>query len=436
MRWYLSRAGVVEGPFEEHAVVEMIRAGQVSEHAYVAPDGGTAWQPIGSHPPFASARSPSAAAPGVPATIAMDGREIAALVGGAAGPAPAAPAAQAPVGMPPPVAPAIPAAAPASAPAVAGGVDPRPGTMLPRKKSVSVLPLAAMGLFVLCTLCAAFSFVQTRMHARSYRHSAEEDRRLAREAAPDESERYLRMVPFDERIASKYERQMRMWCGATGVGVLMVSAMFGLFLVLRRRVKMQHAEVDRLIAARKAAGLDPMSGQPPASASPSSGSPAGGPPRPRPRGRLDSFIYAEVEPRLRPGETIKAVGSVQRFPRYNMLKNPVGSPQHFLAAATDQRLILMKTEATGLFANGALKAENRGAEVWEYEDLQAVQAKWFGGFHNAMGVSLIPKPGRGPHGGSAKRVDIPSRTDGCDEQSRLCREFPMWLATRVAPAAT
>lgn len=57
-------------------------------------------------------------------------------------------------------------------------------------------------------------------------------------------------------------------------------------------------------------------------------------PSPTPQGRLDAFIHAQVEPRLRPGESLRGVGAVRRYPKYNALKNPVGNPQHFLAAAT------------------------------------------------------------------------------------------------------
>lgn len=153
-------------------------------------------------------------------------------------------------------------------------------------------------------------------------------------------------------------------------------------------------------------------------------------PSPTPQGRLDTFIRAQVEPRLRPGESLRGVGAVRRYPKYNALKNPVGNPQHFLAAATDQRLILLQTGSNGI-GTGTPIAENRGAEVWEYADLREVQFQYFGGFLPAMAVSLVPKPGAGPHGGKIKRIDIPESVDGCQDQARLCRDYPRWLREQV-----
>ncbi|MFW5921318.1 MAG: DUF4339 domain-containing protein, partial [Polyangiales bacterium] len=49
MRWFLFRSGTPEGPFDGQALVEMIRSGQVGAQAQICPEGGNAWQPVGSH---------------------------------------------------------------------------------------------------------------------------------------------------------------------------------------------------------------------------------------------------------------------------------------------------------------------------------------------------------------------------------------------------
>lgn len=64
MRWYLYRSGNPEGPFDEQALVELIRSGQVGSAAQVCPEGGNAWQPVFSHPPFAQAGQGGASQPG------------------------------------------------------------------------------------------------------------------------------------------------------------------------------------------------------------------------------------------------------------------------------------------------------------------------------------------------------------------------------------
>ncbi|MCA9672389.1 MAG: DUF4339 domain-containing protein [Myxococcales bacterium] len=66
MRWYLNVNGQQMGPLDESAVVQMIQSGQVRE-AWICQEGGSQWQALGAHPPFAQALQGGAPPPPVPA---------------------------------------------------------------------------------------------------------------------------------------------------------------------------------------------------------------------------------------------------------------------------------------------------------------------------------------------------------------------------------
>lgn len=87
MRFYLNRTGQNEGPLEEAAIAAMVQRGEVPPTAYICPEGGSAWQPVSSHPAFApkpAAPSPFAqtalAAPAAPAPAMPAGKPIAATM--------------------------------------------------------------------------------------------------------------------------------------------------------------------------------------------------------------------------------------------------------------------------------------------------------------------------------------------------------------------
>lgn len=134
MRWYLSRTGQVEGPFEEAAVVEMVKKGEVAPAAQICAEGSTDWKPLLAHPPFALA-VPQQKTSGVAPTMAMPGIS-AGMLGSLAGPGGASPAPQtpppqapAPIGAPPQTPPAqgLPPVGPgAHGTMPAGGITPPP----------------------------------------------------------------------------------------------------------------------------------------------------------------------------------------------------------------------------------------------------------------------------------------------------------------------
>lgn len=83
-RYYVNRTGHAEGPFDEAMVIETIKAGHVAPNAQLCVEGGDAWVPIVSHPPFAAAMpSTTAAATGTAtATAPLPKRKMAIGVGG------------------------------------------------------------------------------------------------------------------------------------------------------------------------------------------------------------------------------------------------------------------------------------------------------------------------------------------------------------------
>jgi hypothetical protein len=77
MRFYINRNGNNEGPLDESAIIGMIQRGEYNQ-GYICPEGGQAWSPLDSHPPFASALA------GGGAQVNAAANQVAAGVGAAA----------------------------------------------------------------------------------------------------------------------------------------------------------------------------------------------------------------------------------------------------------------------------------------------------------------------------------------------------------------
>ncbi len=482
MRWYLSRTGAAEGPFDEHVLIEMIRAGQVPDHSHVAAEGGSAWQPIASHAPFASARAPAApAAPasGVAATMAMDSSQLMASmesVAGAATPAsapsapfagaassgPATPAAQ-PAGAPSQVAsfaqspvaqgpshasggPAhaqpsfggAPASTAASAPGAMGSDPLQPG-MLPLKKSSPMLPLAATIVFLLAGAFSGYSFTHYRGVASRYEDTAEFHRRRAQSPAEPgdyySPEDHARRATEDEDDSHRFARKSWMYCAGSGFALVLALGMIGLFLVLRRKVKLQHAEVDRIAAARREAGLDPFTGKPRAAAPAITSTPGAGGPAWQPQNEVDGFVLEAVRDTLEPGEIVRGAGVLFRdapviyivlqilgtiagiLPSIPFIFLRAGQQKIWFALPTDRRLLLVRTKRGGF--SGAPKRMNLGVAGLPYADVAAVQRK-------GTKMTLRTRDGRSP------AVVLTADSGGLRDAQRFRSEVPAWLERHVA----
>lgn len=482
MRWYLSRTGAAEGPFDEHVLIEMIRAGQVPDHSHVAAEGGSAWQPIASHAPFASARAPAApAAPasGVAATMAMDSSQLMASmesVAGAATPAsapsapfagaassgPATPAAQ-PAGAPSQVAsfaqspvaqgpshasggPAhaqpsfggAPASTAASAPGAMGSDPLQPG-MLPLKKSSPMLPLAATIVFLLAGAFSGYSFTHYRGVASRYEDTAEFHRRRAQSPAEPgdyySPEDHARRATEDEDDSHRFARKSWMYCAGSGFALVLALGMIGLFLVLRRKVKLQHAEVDRIAAARREAGLDPFTGKPRAAAPAITSTPGAGGPAWQPQNEVDGFVLEAVRDTLEPGEIVRGAGVLFRdapviyivlqilgtiagiLPSIPFIFLRAGQQKIWFALPTDRRLLLVRTKRGGF--SGAPKRMNLGVAGLPYADVAAVQRK-------GTKMTLRTRDGR------SHEFVLIAVSGGLSDAQRFRSEFPAWLERHVA----
>lgn len=125
MRWFLSRTGQVEGPFEEAVLADMVRKGEVAPTAQICAEGSTAWGPLLGHPPFAQSVAQQPRTSGVAATMAMPGISPGSMPGmlGSLG----GPGASSPAPHTPPPQPHLPASSMGTAGTMpAGGITPPP----------------------------------------------------------------------------------------------------------------------------------------------------------------------------------------------------------------------------------------------------------------------------------------------------------------------
>src|SRR5690349_6621392 len=121
-------------------------------------------------------------------------------------------------------------------------------------------------------------------------------------------------------------------------------------------------------------------------------------------GRVDEFLFSAVTPQLLAGEQVMGMGCVRVPERFNL----VGVPEQYeewLATATNLRLILFKTENTGLFNPLTVnpKLMNRETRIWWYQELSDV---WLGevkGIGSGKFFTLVPHGPLGAYQGERQR---------------------------------
>ncbi len=156
-------------------------------------------------------------------------------------------------------------------------------------------------------------------------------------------------------------------------------------------------------------------------------------------GALDLFIRDRTVPLLLPGEQIIGCAHLRQPIKFNAF----GVPQrylHWLAAATSTRLILMRTEAGGIFGQKP-QAQAGDLVIWEYDEIQGVTtglieglAVHSGGQGHWFAVTAWPKAGPG-NGGSPVRYDVYPEAQELSEQSTFMINYPRWLAAQVTAGA-
>ena len=151
---------------------------------------------------------------------------------------------------------------------------------------------------------------------------------------------------------------------------------------------------------------------------------------------LDKFIIGHVTPHLRPGEQIMGLGHL-RVPPERKRKQLYES--EWLAAATNQRLFLLKSKLDSAWSKKKVTAQCDKMEQWEYQDLKKVgYGRPFGlvySVHKVQRIFLEPHEGGGPHFGKAAKFDIWPNLEKCSGHYRFYKQFGDWLKEQVEAGA-
>lgn len=144
-------------------------------------------------------------------------------------------------------------------------------------------------------------------------------------------------------------------------------------------------------------------------------------------GILDDFTYAQIAPRLMPGEQIFGMGYVTVWVRSGGRFEYTDEPR--LGAATDRRLFLVHTEKERDYP----QPRNLGLTEWWYEDLLLMDVKYDDHARNEVQFALGAKPGLGPgYEGRAERVTVHGNPHlGFSNPMPLRSQFVPWLLPRV-----
>lgn len=159
-------------------------------------------------------------------------------------------------------------------------------------------------------------------------------------------------------------------------------------------------------------------------------------------GAVDAFLQSRIAPGLQPGEQVIGSAHVRRrIPRADG-SGPTHGYDDWLVAATDRRLVMLKTSVVGdgifsLMSKLTVQAACLDVAEWWYQDLRAVQQALPTGRERAtLGpikvVLLAPHQGMGATGGLDQELLVLGNTEGLDGQRRFFLEFPEWLQAQVA----
>lgn len=137
-------------------------------------------------------------------------------------------------------------------------------------------------------------------------------------------------------------------------------------------------------------------------------------------GHLDDAVRATVEPLLRAGESIRGIGRMDdvQFTRVNAIGKAAGKlyPQPFVAAITDQRILLMPATPS---ITQALKITGPVNRAHELADLLQVSTS-FPGTYTAYGLGEAWQQfGVRLRDGGQVKYFVPKEAKGCDGQAQM-----------------
>lgn len=142
---------------------------------------------------------------------------------------------------------------------------------------------------------------------------------------------------------------------------------------------------------------------------------------------IDDLVRATVTPRLRPGETLHAIGYLRRphpFKRYRQLIDY----DHHYVAITDQRLVLFRTTPSTWLGKFEAKIETTPPIVWELGHLAAIDERTIAGWTEPA-VLLLARPGQGPRPDDA--LEMPRSFPAIADQARFVSTI-QWLRSEIA----
>lgn len=156
-------------------------------------------------------------------------------------------------------------------------------------------------------------------------------------------------------------------------------------------------------------------------------------------GAIDNFLNTTVAPLLVGGEQIHGFAYLMEPTRRNLLDVPEAH-DHWLAAATNMRLLLFRTmPAVSMFGNSP-KAEATDVHTYWYDEIERIHGQVAGYGHLVAGgrpqtFHFTPRPQLGAFDGSVFVFDVFNVADGIDGQERFAKELLPWIAQQVAAGA-
>ena len=153
-------------------------------------------------------------------------------------------------------------------------------------------------------------------------------------------------------------------------------------------------------------------------------------------GQLDDYLRGQVTPQLMPGEQIMGMAALRRPLSFNLLQVPE-KYQEWLATATNMRLILFRTEGSGLFNVLTVKLKPKCLEVhqWWYQELREVTLGTVNGMGAGVSLGLVPHEPLGPVKGESRRYDMFPQAEDLDGHAQFYAQFRQWLQQQVAAGA-
>lgn len=153
---------------------------------------------------------------------------------------------------------------------------------------------------------------------------------------------------------------------------------------------------------------------------------------------IDGFVHSIMAPGLQPGETILGSAHMRR-----MTGGDYSHYDEWIGVTTDRRLVLFRTEVTGVGLFTVLP-KNLGAVEWWYQDLEAVGVRDLGASAASLGemavvsiggpmvaLTLSAYDGLRPTTNERETYVIPRDSVGLAAQAQTHAQFGPWLKSRV-----